>query len=66
MSGGNAVFGAILELDSALVVVRSDDKVDTFPGKPFNWRVFPRSRHFTNQLHIVYDDRLEILSFNHD
>src|SRR5439155_8534997 len=66
VSGDNAVFGAILELDNALVVVRSDDQVDTFRGEPVNWRVFHRSKHCENQLHVVYEDRIEILSFNHD
>lgn len=66
VSGDNAVFGAILELDNCLVVVRSDNNIDTLPGEPTNWRVFPRSRFYTNQLHAIYDDRIEILSFNHD
>lgn len=66
VSGDNAVFGAILELDNCLVVVRSDNKVDTLLGEPTNWRVFPRSRYYVNQLHVIYDDRIEILSFNHD
>lgn len=66
VSGDNAVFGAILELDNCLVVVRSDDNVDTLRGEPTNWRVFPRSKFYTNQLHAIYDDRVEILSFNHD
>ncbi len=66
VAGDNAVFGAILELDNALVVVRSDDKVDTLQGEPTNWRVFPRSKYYVNQLHVIYDDRIEILSYNHD
>ena len=35
-------------------------------GEPINWRVFPRSKFYENHLHIVYPDRLEILSFNDD
>jgi len=66
VSGDNAVFGAILELDNCLVVVRSDNNIDTLPGEPTNWRVFPRSRFYTNQLHAIYDDRVEIVSYNHD
>jgi hypothetical protein len=66
VSGDNAVFGAILELDHCLVIVRSDNVIDTLQGEPTNWRVFPRSKYYTNQLHIIYDDRIEILSFNHD
>ena len=66
VSGANAVFGTILELDNALVIVRSDSNIETVIGEPVNWRIFPRSRHFGNQLHIIYDDRLEIISYNHD
>lgn len=66
VSGDNAVFGAILEMDNCLVVIRSDDTVDTLKGEPTNWRVFPKSKYYTNQLHVVYEDRIEILSFNHD
>jgi hypothetical protein len=66
VSGNNAVFGAILEMDNCLVVVRSDNNVETLRGEPTNWRVFPRSRFYTNQLHAIYDDRVEILSYNHD
>ena len=38
----------------------------TIRGEPVRWRIFPRSTNFTNQLHIIYDDRIEILSFVHD
>lgn len=30
------------------------------------WRVYPRSIQYTNQLHVIYNDRMEILSFNDD
>jgi len=66
VSGDNAVFGTILELDNCLVIVRSDEQVDTLRGEPTNWGVFPRSRHYVNQLHVVYEDRIEVLSYNHD
>jgi hypothetical protein len=66
VSGNNAVFGAVLELDNCLVVVRSDDHVETLRGEPTNWRVFPRSRRYVNQLHVIYEDRLEVMSYNHD
>lgn len=59
-------FGMIIELDNALVVFPSNGQPVTIPGEPVNWRVFPRSRHYENQLHVIYGDRLEIYSFNHD
>lgn len=63
---GTAPFGTVLEFDDRLVVVRSDGGVDVFTGEPVHWRVFPRSEHYSNQLHIIYDDRIEIVSFVHD
>lgn len=63
---GTAPFGTVLEFDDRLVVLRSDGAVDQFLGEPVHWRVFPRSEHYSNQLHIIYDDRLEIVSFVHD
>ena len=61
-----APFGTVIELDESLLVLRSDGEVETFIGEPVHWRVFPRSEHYSNQLHIMYEDRLEIISFVHD
>lgn len=61
-----APFGSIVELPDRLVVLRSDGEVNVFLGEPVRWRVFPRSEHYSNQLHIVYDDRIQIISFVHD
>ncbi|CAD5373566.1 conserved hypothetical protein [Rubrivivax sp. A210] len=63
---GTAPFGSIVELPDRLVVLRSDNEVNVFPGEPVHWRVFPRSEHYSNQLHIVYEDRIQIVSFVHD
>ena len=61
-----ALFGTVVELDSCLVVIGSDDETFDACGEPVSWRVFPRSRHYENHLHVIHDDRLEVLSFNHD
>lgn len=61
-----ALFGTVVELDSRLVVLASNGDIHPIAGEPVSWRVFPRSRHYENHLHIIYDDRLEVLSFNHD
>ena len=61
-----ALFGTVVELDSSLIVISSDGEILSIAGEPVSWRVFPRSRHYENHLHIIYDDRLEVLSFNHD
>jgi hypothetical protein len=66
ISAATANFGVVVELENALVVFPSEGKPITLPGEPVNWRVFPRSRHYENQLHVVYEDHLEILSFNQD
>jgi len=63
---GTAPFGTVLEFDDRLVVIRSDGQFEVMMGEPVHWRVFPRSEHYSNQLHIIYDDRIEIVSFVHD
>jgi hypothetical protein len=66
VSAALATFGVVVECEDGLIVLRSDDGQASIVGEPVNWRVFPRSKHYANHLHIVYDDRLEIWSFNHD
>ena len=61
-----ALFGTVVEFDSGLVVLTSDGNRHRVAGEPVSWRVFPRSRHYENHLHVIYDDRLEVHSFNHD
>ncbi len=65
-----AVFGVVLEYDAAIVVIGNgaDESLEThtIQGEPVSWRVFPRSANYRNHLHIVRDDCLEVLSFNHD
>jgi hypothetical protein len=56
----------LLLLERSLVIALSNGEFMTVEGEPVRWRVFPRSTNFTNQLHIIYDDRIEILSFVHD
>lgn len=61
-----AMFGTIVETHDALIVLRSDENVEKIEGEPVNWRIFPRSENYTNQLHIVYDDHIEIRAYLHD
>ena len=61
-----ALFGTVVEFDSGLIVLASDGYNHRFVGEPVSWRVFPRSRYYENHLHVIYDDRLEVHSFNHD
>ena len=66
VSAGVALFGNVVECDNAMVVFPSEGHAINIPGEPVNWRIFPRARNYENHLHIVYEDRLEIYSFNHD
>ncbi|NEP56262.1 MAG: hypothetical protein F6K31_04465 [Symploca sp. SIO2G7] len=66
ISADSSFFGIVLEAEESLLVVNSRLEHKHFGGEPVNWRVFPRSRNYTNQLHIIYDDSLHIYSFTHD
>lgn len=66
VSTGTAPFGTVIEFNDSLMVMRSDDAVDIFDGELVHWRIFPRSEHYSNQLHLLYEDRIEIISFVHD
>jgi hypothetical protein len=63
---GTAPFGTVLEFDDEIRVLRSDGFIEKFQGAPVHWRVFPRSEYYSNQLHIIYEDHLRIVSFMHD
>lgn len=66
ISTGTAPFGTVLEFSDKLVVLRSDGVPEVFQGEPVHWRVFPRSEHYSNQLHIIYEGHMLIVSFLHD
>lgn len=61
-----ATFGVIIETHDSLTVLKSDGNILRIEGEPVSWRIFPNSIDYLNQLHVVYKDRLEIWSFNHD
>jgi hypothetical protein len=66
IAGGLAAFGVIIECENALVIAPSDGSPITVPEEPVNWRTFPRSIQYENQLHVICNDSLEIYSFNQD
>lgn len=66
ISGGIAYFGIIIEYEDALSVLCSDDALIILPEAVARWRVYPRSKRYENHLHIIYEDRLAVYSFNHD
>ena len=62
-----APFGIVIEYDECLAIILSDNKsLIIIDGEPVNWRVFSRSNNYLNHLHIIYDDRLDILTFYND
>jgi hypothetical protein len=66
LSGRVALFGIIIECEEALVIKLSSGDVVTLPGEIVRFRTFPESRRYENQMHVVYEDRLEIFAFTHD
>ena len=63
-------FGVVIETQKSLKVILSTGE-DIFTVNKNNediirWRVFPRSTCYVNQLHVIYKDRIEIISFNDD
>ena len=66
ISADSSFFGIVLEQENGLLVVSSSLEIQFFEGEPVNWRVFPKTTNYSNQLHIIYDDALHIYSFNHD
>jgi len=66
VSAAVSAFGVILELQDSVAIVLSNGKQFACPDEPINWRTFPRSTDYLNQLHVVYENHLQILSFNHD
>lgn len=66
ISTGVAPFGTIIELAEKIIVLRSDGITDVFKGELVHWRIFPRSEHYSNQLHLIYENHIEIVSFVHD
>ncbi|WP_131753381.1 hypothetical protein [Burkholderia vietnamiensis] len=66
VSTAAAPFGSVVETHDGLQVIRSDNVFEFIEGEPVSWRVFPRSDNYGNQLHIIYEDRIEIRTYVHD
>jgi len=66
ISADSSLFGVVIEKENGLLIINSSLESQFLEGEPVNWRVFPRSISYTNQLHVVYEDALHIYSFNHD
>lgn len=55
----SAAFGAILETESDLYFINQSDAIKIH-SEPVNWRVFPRAKNYSNHLHIISEDTIEI------
>lgn len=66
ISADSSLFGIVIEKENGLLIINSSLESQFLEGEPVNWRVFPKSINYTNQLHVVYEDALHIYSFNHD
>ena len=66
VSARAAHFGSVIEHDDGLFIVPSAGEPFFMKGEPTNWRVFPRSHDYRNHLHVIYEDRVEIVVFTHD
>lgn len=56
-------FGVILEKSESLTLKLKDKNEYVF-SEYTNWRTFPKSKNYLNQMHVVQDDYISILGFN--
>ena len=66
IGAGVSYFGIVLEFTNGILILRSDGCITTISEEVIRWRVYPRSKNYLNHLHIIFNDRFEIYSFNHD
>lgn len=69
ISAGVTYFGIIVELEDSLLIIYEDGRtVINFELQMdiTKWRAFPRSVRYENQVHVVTNNALKILSFNSD
>ena len=67
LSGLSTNFGIIFECDNALVVSFADKtfiNIQNIDDEITKWRIFPNSKAYINDLHIVFDDYIDIYRFN--
>ena len=63
LSGLSTPFATIIECENALVVSFNASSFINIEGDITKWRVFPNSKQYLNDLHVIHDDYLEIYSF---
>ncbi|MDT0173641.1 hypothetical protein Q9R23_11720 [Exiguobacterium sp. BRG2] len=63
IDGASAVFGTIVELENALVVLSNEYGPETIPREPIRWKVYEETSRYKNLLCIIYDDELMINAY---
>lgn len=58
-----APFGSIIECEKAIVVMKDESNYHNIPGEAARWRVFSKNPLYSNQLHIVYENKVSIFIF---
>lgn len=66
IGGTSAYFGNIVEYEEGLTIIQTDGERVSINQPITRWRVYPRSNNYSNQLHVLLDNRMEIFAFNHD
>lgn len=69
VSAGSCQCGTVVELDNAICLFEdwnTDDGHSTIMGPVTRWRMYPRSKEFPSHVHIIFDDRLDIVVMNDD
>ena len=70
ISASVETFGIVIECKNKIIVLLSDNSFYEYGNdennKIISYRTYPRSNCYINHLHIVYENRIEIISFNQD
>ncbi len=67
VSAGSSMCGTVVELDNAICLFEDLHREDghcTITGPVTRWRMYPRSKEFPGHVHIIFDDRMDIVVMN--
>lgn len=67
VSAGSSQCGTVVELDNAVCLFEDWAKEEghtTIMGPVTRWRMYPRSKEFSSHVHIIFDERLDIVVMN--
>lgn len=64
VGGGSSEYGTMVELDNAAFIIEGlgvKNNCSTIDGAVTRWRFYPRSLKYKTHLHIIFDDRIDIV-----